>query len=363
MRTTESLVLKAPGPLELQTFPLPTIGQEDGLLQVELAGICGTDWKTFHGKLPYPTPVILGHEILGRLAQVGPGLREKTGLQEGDRVSVAGSVPCWSCRACHTGSYRFCDSKRSYGTSTPCTEPPYLWGSFGRYMYLAPGSILHRVADDVPAEAAVLVQGVMANGFQWAGHLGQVRPRQAVVIQGCGPQGLGCTVAAREFGAALVIVTGLSRDAQRLDLAHAFGADATIDVEREDLQTRVRDLTGGELADVVIDVSGSPAAIAASVQLLHRQGTLVLAGLTGRETITPMLMDHLVWNEITVRGAYTKGSEAVRDSLALVASRKYPLEQMVSHTFGLDQAETAIRAIGGELPGTYPIKAAVRPGA
>lgn len=361
MLTTDSLVLEAPERLVMRTFEVPSIGPDEGLLEVELAGICGTDWKTFHGKLPYPTPVILGHEILGRLAQIGERMSHRTGLHEGDRVTVAGSVPCWSCRACHAGNYRFCPSKRSYGTSTPCTVPPHLWGAFGRYMYIAPGSILHRVDDSVPAEAAVLVQGVMANGYQWVGRHGKVRPGQSVVIQGCGPQGLGCAIAAREYGAALVVVTGLPRDNERLALAREFGADVTINVEEQDPLETVRDLTNGEMADTVIDVSGSPTAIPLSVQMTRRQGTLVLAGLTGKEAVTPMLMDRLVWNEITLQGAYTKGSEAVRDSLALIASRKYPLERMVTHTYPLEQAEQAIRAIGGEVDGLYPIKAAVRP--
>lgn len=345
----------------MQTFDLPAIGPDEALLEVELAGICGTDWKTFHGKLPYPTPVILGHEILGRLAEVGERLSERTGLRRGSRVTVAGSVPCWSCRLCHRGDYRFCPNKRSYGTSTPSTVPPHLWGAFGRYMYIAPGSILHRVDESVPAEAAVLAQGVIANGYQWVGRLGRVRPGQSVVIQGCGPQGLGCAIAAREHGARLIVVTGLARDGERLALARELGADVTIDVEQEDPLARLRELTNGDLADVVVDVSGSPKAIPRSVQMVRRQGTLVLAGLTGKETVTPMLMDQLVWNEITLQGAYTKGSEAVRDSLALIASRKYPLERMVTHTYPLEQAEQAIRAIGGEVEGLYPIKAAVRP--
>src|SRR5579859_4024960 len=101
MAITESMVLEAPEKLAMRSFDIPDIGPDEGLLEVELAGICGTDWKTFHGKLSYPMPLILGHEILGRLAQVGSRLSERTGLTEGERVTVAGSVPCWSCRACH----------------------------------------------------------------------------------------------------------------------------------------------------------------------------------------------------------------------------------------------------------------------
>jgi alcohol dehydrogenase len=361
MAKTESLVLEAPERLVMRSFEIPDLGPDDGLLEVELAGICGTDWKCFHGKTPYATPLIMGHEILGRLASVGKRMAQRTGLQEGDRVTVTGRVPCWSCADCYSGNYRYCRNRLSYGTWTSSNVPPHLWGAFGQYMYVAPGSILDKVDPSVPAEAAVLVQGVIANGYQWVRTFGRVQPRQVVLVQGCGPQGLACTLVAKECGASLIVVTGLAQDSQRLALAREFGADVTINVDEENVVERVRDLTGGAMADTVVEVSGSPTGIQASVQAVRRQGTIVLAGLTGKETLTPILMDHLVWNEITIKGAFTKGSVSVADSLALVASRRFPLEKMITHVYPLDQAEAAIRAIGGETPGLYPIKAAIRP--
>src|SRR3954467_11202984 len=101
--TTRSMVLERAEELRLNEFPRPDVGDDAALLAVELAGICGTDVKTFHGKLPYPMPLIMGHEISGRGAESGAPAAARWGLRVGDRFAVEGSVPCWSCVRRHTG--------------------------------------------------------------------------------------------------------------------------------------------------------------------------------------------------------------------------------------------------------------------
>ena len=134
----------------------------------------------------------------------------------------------------------------------------------------------------------------MANGFQWAVRQGGATIGSYVVIQGPGQQGLACTFAARQAGAARIVVTGLARDRYRLELAKAWGADRVVVVDDEDIVEVVDEETSGELADVVVDVSGSPQAVLTSVDCLRPQGTLVLAGLSGSTTTTPMLLDRIV---------------------------------------------------------------------
>lgn len=359
--TTPALVLEAPGQLRLREFARPAIGPDEALLAVELVGICGTDVHTFHGKLDYPLPLIMGHEILGHIAEIGERAAERWGLRVGDRVSVEGAVPCWACVRCQTGNYRFCQRRRSYGTTTPATEPPHLWGAYGRLMYLAPGSLVHRIRPDVPAGAA-LMASILGNGIQWARNQGGVRYGDAVVVQGVGPQGLAAVVVARECGARLVVATGLARDQARLEMARRFGADYVVNVEEQDPVALVRELTDGEMADVVVDVSGSPQALVKSVALAGLQATVVCAGLTGKDTRTPLPMDEVVLREIRLQGAFTKGSDAILEGIRLVESRKYPFEEMVTHVFPLEEAEQALRALAGEVPGLHPVKAALAPG-
>jgi alcohol dehydrogenase len=358
--STRSMVLEAPERLRLREFARPAVGPDEALLAVELAGICGTDLKVFRGEHAHALPLILGHEILGHIAEIGERAAERWGVQVGDRVSVEGAVPCWACVRCQTGLYRFCRRRRNYGGATPCTEPPHLWGAFGPLMYLAPGSLVHRIAGDVPAGAAVFA-GIMANGIQWARNQGGVRYQHAVVVQGAGPQGLAAVIVARECGARLVLATGLTRDRERLEMARRLGADHVVNVEEQDPVARVRELTDGNMADVVVDVTGSQQALATSVEMAGLQSTVVCAGLTSRPSLTTVPMDQVVHREIRLQGAFTKGSDAIVEGIRLVESRKYPLEELLTHTFPLEDAEQAIRALAGEIPGLYPVKAAIAP--
>ena len=202
-------------------------------------------------------------------------------------------------------------------------------------------------------EAAVLCGSVMANGYQWAILHGGVTFGDTVLIQGPGQQGLACTWAARAAGAARIIVSGVAADADRLVLARRWGADLTVEADRADVVAAVADETGGAMADVVVDVSGSPAALASSVAAVRKRGTLVLAGLSGGRKV-PVEIDALVWNEIRVQGAFTASSPALRATMELIESTGFKPEEMISHTFGLDDTERCIRAIGNEVEGMYP---------
>ena len=361
MTVSRAAVLEEVERIEVRTLEVPAPGPDEAWLRVEMVGVCGTDYKLYHGKLAAPLPLIMGHEILGHIAAIGERAAARLGVREGDRVSVEGSVPCWACEYCLSGGYRFCGSKHGYGIHTSLSEPPGLWGAMAEYMYVAPGSVVHRVPDSLPAGAAV-VAGMVANGIQWLRNHGGVTLGDTVLIQGVGPQGLAATVIARECGAGTTIVTGLARDAARLALAREFGADHTIVADRENVAACVREITGGRLADVVLEVTGSPAAIRTSVELVRRQGTLVLGGLTGQGVETALPLDHLVWNEIRVQGVFTKGADAITAALHFLETRgrRYPLERIVSHVYPLERTEEAIRAAGGEGGDDF-IKAAITP--
>jgi len=273
--------LVAPDKIEIREYPIPDIPPDGGLVAVEIAGVCGTDVKYLHGKIELPLPTILGHEILGRVARLGGAAAALHGLKEGDRVILKGALGCGRCADCRRGAGRFCKKRTSYGGRTTSANAPHLFGGFADYVYLAPDILATKVPDDLPAKAAVLVGAVMANGFQWALRHGGVKMGDFVLIQGPGQQGLACAFAAKQAGAARIFVSGIGRDARRLELAKRFGADRTIDVEQENVVETVRRETDGAMADVVVDVSGNPKAIVASIDCVRRQGTMVLAGLTG----------------------------------------------------------------------------------
>lgn len=355
------MVLEGPESLVSAEFEIPPINPDDGLLAVEMAGICHTDVELFRGNTRYALPIIPGHEIVGRIAEVGAVAAQRWGVRPGDRVAVESIVRCGFCPNCIVGRYKHCPNAQVYGTLTSCDLPPHLWGSYSQYLYLAPGAIVHKVPDDVSPELATLLTVAIANGIQWVTVKGEVRLGSTVVVQGVGPIGLSAVAAAHEAGASLVIATGLGSDAYRLELAHEFGADAAIDVEADDVAERVRELTGGAMVDVVLDTTGSSKAIVTSTKLVRKGGTVVNAGLTGDETVTPMKLDSLLLPEIRLQHVFTYEYQSVRAALALVLKNKYPFEKLISHHFPLDRAEEAVRMAGREFEGEQPIKVVIVP--
>ncbi len=360
-QTCRAATLLEANRIDLREYPLPEIPPGGALVAVERAGVCGTDVKYYHGKIALPLPVILGHEILGRVAKIGRDAAAIHKIKEGDRIILKGALGCGRCADCRRGAARFCKQRTSYGGRTSCANPPHLFGGFADYIYLAPDALATKVSDELPPEAAVLVGAVMANGYQWAVRKGGVQMGDFVLIQGPGQQGLACTFAARQAGAGRIFISGIARDAQRLQLAERFGAHRTINAEEENVVEVIRRETDGAMADVVVDVSGNPKAIQSSIDCLRHQGTMVLAGLTGDSTVTPMLMDKLVWKEIRLQGAYTADNDATEATLRLLEATQFPVQEMVSHVFPLEETEQCIRAVGGEMPELYPTKALIKP--
>jgi len=360
--TSRGATLLGPDKIEIREYPLPEVLPDGALVAVEMAGVCGTDVKYLHGKRQQmPLPIILGHEILGRVVKLGAEAASIHGLKEGDRIILKGAKGCGACVHCRRGAARFCKKRTSYGGKTTCANPPHLFGGFADYIYLAPDVLVTKVRDDLPAEAAVLIGAVMANGFQWAVRRGGLKMGDYILIQGPGQQGLACTFAAHATGAARIFVTGMGKDNKRLEMARRFGAHRTIDVEKENVLQVVREETEGAMADVVVDVSGSPQAIRTSVECVREQGTMVLAGLTGDATLTPMLMDIFVRKEIRLQGTFTADNDATEVAVRVIEATKFPVQDMVSHTFTIEETEHCIRAVGGEIPDLYPVKALIKP--
>lgn len=339
---------------EVRELPMPEIGQAAGLLQVEMTGVCGSDWPYY---LKYPKakgPLILGHEVVGRVARLGVEAASRFGLREGDRVALEEYLPCGHCRYCRTGDFRLCDEtdtlNRSdsirYG-STPVSLAPGLWGGYSRFQYLHPNSVFHKIADTVPAKLATLALP-LGNGVEWAYLQGGAALGEIVVIQGPGQQGLACVVAAKEAGARCVIVTGLSADQPRLKLARKLGADHVIDVEKQDLLEAVADITGGDMADLVIDcASGGPATVTSAIQLARKAGRIVLGGRKFR-CIPEFDSDMLITRFLTVRGMRGHSYRAVEMALQIIAGGRYALDEMCTHVFGIEGVDEALRTVGGE---------------
>jgi threonine dehydrogenase-like Zn-dependent dehydrogenase len=353
--TVTAAVRTGPGRTELRDFPMPDIPDDGALLEVEVAGICGTDVKMY-AKPPFADPVIMGHENVGVIAKAGRTFKERQGFGEGDRVFLEHYVPCRRCEWCHLGEYRHCvatdwrtnPDARRYGY-TSANNPYHLWGGFAQYLYLPWNAVLHAVPDTVTPELAGIVTP-LSNGIEWALFDAGVGYDSSVLIQGPGQQGLSQVVACRQAGASLIIVTGTAHDAARLDLAKALGADHVIDVQAEDPLDRIREITGGTGVDVVLDCTagaGVTPVLLGIDALKRRGGTLLVQGELAAFPDFPL--KKLTEKAITIKSARGHSYRACELALAQLAANRFPLERLTTHTFGLADVDRAIRAVGGEL--------------
>jgi len=355
------MVLTEPRRLEARDIPIPELTDDTALLRVEACGICGSDAEQYEGVLRTPTPVIPGHEPLGIIEQIGDTAARRWGVDVGDRVAVETLLACRCCEPCLSGSYQLCRKRRIY-SYIPLETPPGLWGAYAQYMHLDADSIVHKVDRSLSAQVAVMFNPLGA-GFRWGVEIPETRPGDTVVILGPGQRGLSCVLACREAGAGRIVVTGLEADAKKLALARSFGADATVDVDNENVKTRVREIVDGDGADIVIDVSAyATQPVADALDLVRPGGTIVLAGVKGFQPIPGFVSDKLVLKEIVIKGAIGVTSSGYRSAIRMLESGRSPIAEMHTHDFGLEEADLAIRTLARRVPGDESIHSCLIPG-
>ena len=359
--TVESVlaaVRVAPSKTEIREFPMPDIPPDSALLKMEVAGICGTDVRLYR-EPPSSAPVIMGHENIGYIARAGGEFTKRKGFKEGDLVFLEHYVSCGKCEWCHLGQYRHCENTDwrynpnaiRYGY-TPSDLAPHLWGGFAHYVYLPWNAVVHHVPKDVTPELAGLATP-MSNGIEWSLFDGGVGYDSTVLIQGPGQQGLSQTVICKQAGASLIILTGTSRDGARMEVARALGADYVIDVEKQDPLARIKEITGGKGVDVVLDCTAGAGTfpILLGVEALKRRGgTMVVQGDMAEFPNFPI--GRITAKAITIKSARGHSFKACELALQQLASKRFPLEKVTTHKFGLNEVDLAIRSVGGQgVPG------------
>jgi threonine dehydrogenase-like Zn-dependent dehydrogenase len=339
---------------EFREFDIPVPGPDDGLLRVEAAAICGTDWQIYGratrgGGLG---PLILGHENVGRVVTLGERAAERWGVRAGDRVAVEEFLPCGTCRLCRGGHYRLCAATDARGDgpflrygSTPVSVAPSLYGGFSEYLYLHPRAIVYPVGHDLDPELAALFIPI-ANGIRWVVQEGGLQLGQTLVVQGPGQHGLGCVVAAREAGAGRIVVVGTAADRHRLDVATALGADHVVSADGADVVGTVLDLTGGG-ADLVVDLApGVPETVERAIGMCAKRGTVILVASKHAKPIAGFPHDVVVRKELRLLGVRGHDHRSVVPAVELIRSGTHPLRLLTTHRFPLDQADEALRTAG-----------------
>ena len=339
------------GELEIVEVPVPSEIEPGAILvKVSAATICATDahmWK--HGEQgdPYPSPIIAGHEMMGRIARIGEGAdKDSIGqdLKVGDRI-VWSSGQCGQCEPCVVQHERMlCENVRLYMMS-PSAQYPHLTGGFAEYCYVFPTSSRLKVPDgisDALASGTSCAYRTVINAFD---RLGRIDEGQSILIQGSGPLGLFATALASVSGAAKVIVIG--GPPARLELAREFGADCTIDIaevpdpaEREKI---VRAQTDGHGADVVMELSGVPAAFNEGMAMLRPAGRYIVPG-QAHGTSVPFNPSMLMVKQATVIGTRSGAIDTFHRAMKFMERHadRFDWDKMITNTYALEDINDAM---------------------
>lgn len=323
---------RGPGLVELREVPLPSPGPGEVLIRIYGAAICGTDLHIYHDTHPYWPPVILGHEYSGTIEQLGSGV---DGYAVGDRVvSETSTHSCGVCFWCRSGHRHVCPHKRAPGIGRH--------GAFAAYITM-PASLLHKIPDVLSLEEAAIAEPT-AISVHAVVERAAVQPGETVVILGPGSIGLLCLQVARASGAGTIIVSGSRRSAAvRLPLARRLGADVTVNVGDEDPVSRVMDVTGGAGADVIIETSGSAAAIELLPHLVRRLGRICQVGVLGEPRVS------FPWGDAFFKGVEVQFSLSSRHTswitaLRLLASGRVRAAPLISSHLPLERWSEAFEA-------------------
>lgn len=302
---------------------------EDAIVRVDAVTICGTDLHILKGDVPEVEPGrILGHEAVGTVIEVGPGVRT---VRPGDRVLVSCISACGRCRYCRSTSYGQCTGGGGWilghlvdGTQAELVRTPFADTS------------LHKLPEGVSDEAAVLLADILPTSYEVGVRNGRVGPGDTVVIVGAGPIGLAAVVTSRLYSPASIVV--IDPDTGRLDAAKRFGADVTLTPD-QDPEEAVRALTtDGFGAHAVIEAVGIPETFEMCTRLVRAGGHVANVGVHGRPA-TLHLEDLWIRNVTITTGLVDTSSTPML--LDMLAAGRLDTAGLVTHRFGLDEMQDA----------------------
>ena len=343
--TMRAWVLGDAGQLSLVEKPVPSPGRAEVLVRIDAVAICATDLEIIYngppamiqGGLPFNKNFTPGHEYMGTVAALGPGVDE---YRVGQRVTVEIHAGCGQCKRCREGMYTAC---HNYGKNYGEVNKGHRANGFttdGGFAEYAINNIntLVAIPDAMSDEEATLVvtAGTAMYGLT---ELGGLVAGESVVVTGPGPIGLLGVAVAKALGATPVILTG-TRD-NRLEIGLELGADHVINVRNEDAVEAVRRLTGGKGVDYVVECSGAPGAVNEAARMVNRGGRICLAAFPHEPDTVDIA--HIVRNNIYLYGIRGEGKSATHRAEALMSQKRFDATKIHTHTFALDDLPTAIR--------------------
>jgi alcohol dehydrogenase len=354
MEKMKALVFHGVNDIRVDEVTRPRASVGEAVIRITLTTICGTDLHIVRGEYPVKPGLIIGHEPVGVIEELGPGV---TGFEVGDRVLVGAITPCGQCRACLSGQLSQCGHGEGYEAIGGWRFGNTINGAQAEYLLVPYAQAnLAKIPDELTDEQVVLLADIASTGFSGA-ESGNVRIGDSVVVFAQGPIGLCATAGAKQMGAALII--GVDSDETRLDMSRRLGADVTLNHLEVDVVEKVRRLTGGG-ADVAIEALGTQETFENALRCLRPGGTLSSLGVYSGKLQVPYdafaagIGDYRITTTLC-----PGGKERMRRLMEVVKGGRVDFTPLLTHTFSLDEIKEGYRVFGERIDGA--LKVAIKP--
>lgn len=345
--TMKALVFKGPGQIGLEERPIPKPSTGEAVVRMTLTTICGTDVHIVKGEYPIRPGLVIGHELVGVIHELGTGV---SGFQVGDRVLVGAITPCGQCHSCLSGAWSQCGGEAMGGWKFGNT----IDGAQAEYVLVpAAQANMATIPQSLRDEQVVLLADIASTGFS-AAESAELKLGDTVCVLAQGPIGLCATLGAKLKGASLIIAS--ESNATRQAMARKMGADVVLDPTRCDVPTEVRKLTGGRGVDVAIEALGTQATFETALRTLRPGGTLSSLGVYSGKLSIPMdafaagIGDYRI-----VTTLCPGGKERMRRLMGLVEHGRVDLTPLLTHSFTLDQMEQAYDLFSHQRDGVLKV--------
>ena len=340
--------------IRLDEVERPKAGVGEAVIRVTLTTICGTDLHIVRGEYPVKPGLIIGHEPVGEIAEIGAGI---SGYEIGDRLLVGAITPCGQCRACLSAEWSQCGHGADYEALGGWRFGNTINGAQAEYLLVPNAQAnLAKIPDELSDEQVILLADIASTGFSGA-ESGSVKIGDSVVVYALGPIGICAAIGARLMGASLVI--GIDGDESRLEMAKNMGVDVVLNYKEQDVLAEVKKLTGGG-ADIAIEALGTQQTFENCLRMLRPGGTLSSLGVYSGKLQVPYdafaagIGDYKITTTLC-----PGGKERMRRLMDVVKHGRVDLTPLITHRFSLEEIGEAYEVFGEKRDGA--MKVAIKP--
>lgn len=325
MAKMKAVVFHAPEDIRVEEVDKPQIVKPtDAIVKVTTSTICGTDLHILHGEYPVKPGLIIGHEFVGVVEQVGA---QVTKFKPGDRVAVSCITQCGTCFYCKEGTYAHCvDGGWLFGNVLDGAQAEYV-----RVPYADMG--MHLIPDELEDEDVLFVGDILSTAY-FGVENARIKPGDVVAIVGAGPVGLCAIASAKLFGPSRIIAVG-RRNFGRLEAARELGADDVVLSANEDPVQKIKELTDGRGADVVIECVGGTSSYETAMSLVRPGGRVSLVGVFSKPVELPL---EKLWDKNITLSWGLVNANRIPELIQLIKGKKINLRSLITHTFPLEDA-------------------------